>query len=380
MSKLKIRTKKASFGDVPLLVCIFAMVAFGCVMIYSASSYVGRVEYDDEFFFVKKQAIGAVLGAVAFVGVQFFDYEKLAKLKYPAVIVAAVMLILVFVPGVGVTNYGATRWIGFGGLTVQPSEVAKYAFVIFAAAHFSKYADKVKTFRGVLPVLGVGIGFCVLIIAEPNMSITVCVGAVLIIMLFVGGMKTGHLAALALPAAAAVPVMIIAEPYRLKRLAAFIDPWKNPLGEGYQLIQSYYALGSGGFFGVGLFNSRQKYLFLPFAESDFILSVIGEELGYAGCLLLFALFAALIYLGYAAAVRADTPFKCYLAAGITSVIAVQTLVNAAVVSGAIPPTGLPLPFISAGGSSLVAFMAACGLLLNVSARGATHKQEKNHSM
>lgn len=366
MSKLKIRTKKASFGDVPLLVCIFAMVAFGCVMIYSASSYVGRVEYDDEFFFVKKQAIGAVLGAAAFAGVQFFDYEKLAKLKYPAVIVAAVMLILVFVPGVGVTNYGATRWIGFGGLTVQPSEVAKYAFVIFAAAHFSKYADKVKTFRGVLPVLGVGIGFCVLIIAEPNMSITMCVGLLMLAMVFLNGTNLRTFALILLPFVLAVPLLIVLEPYRLQRLSAFLDPWASPKDEGYQLIQSLYALGNGGMFGVGLFNSTQKYRFLPFAESDFIMSVMGEELGFFGLAIFFAVCIFIVFRGLKIARNARTRFGFVLSAGITLVYGIQVVINALVVSGTIPPTGLPLPLISSGNTSLIITMASMGVLYSVS--------------
>ena len=364
--------------DWKLATLVIVLSLFGIIMIYSASSYSALKDYGDAFFYVKKQVLAFFLGIIVMFALIFVNIEKIKRFAVPVYAVSMLLLALVFVPGLGVESYGAKRWLDLGFFTLQPSEYSKFGLVIFLAAFMS--SRDITKLKNLALALACGLAMSALIIAEPNMSITVCVGAVLIIMLFVGGMKTRHLAALALPAAAAVPVMIIAEPYRLKRLAAFIDPWKNPLGEGYQLIQSYYALGSGGFFGVGLFNSRQKYLFLPFAESDFILSVIGEELGYAGCLLLFALFAALIYLGYAAAVRADTPFKCYLAAGITSVIAVQTLVNAAVVSGAIPPTGLPLPFISAGGSSLVAFMAACGLLLNVSARGATHKQEKNHSM
>ncbi|MEG2454248.1 MAG: FtsW/RodA/SpoVE family cell cycle protein, partial [Clostridia bacterium] len=177
----------------------------------------------------------------------------------------------------------------------------------------------------------------------------------------------------------ALPVMIIIEPYRLKRLTAFINPWETPQAEGYQLIQSYYALGSGGFFGVGLQNSRQQYLFLPFSESDFILSIIGEETGYFGCLLLMAIFFAFIYFGIKISASADTRLKCYLSSGITLIVAIQTVVNIAVVSGTIPPTGLPLPFVSAGGSSLVAFLLATGLLAKCSNKdGVINRNPKNN--
>lgn len=368
MNKLKLRGGQKSFGDIPLAVCVLGMVVFGCIMIYSASSYVGRVEYGDEFFFVKKQVVGAVLGAVAFIGVQFFDYERLAKLKYPAIIVAAVMLILVFVPGIGVTNYGATRWIGFGGFTVQPSEIAKYAFVIFAAAHFSKYADSVKTFRGILPVLGVGLGFCLLIIAEPNMSITMCVGLLMLAMVFLSGTNLKTFALILLPFVLAVPLLIVLEPYRLQRLSAFLDPWASPKDEGYQLIQSLYALGNGGMFGVGLFNSTQKYRFLPFAESDFIMSVMGEELGFFGLCIFFAVCIFIVVRGLKIARNARTRFGFLLSAGITLVYGIQVVINALVVSGTIPPTGLPLPLISSGNTSLIITMASMGVLYSVSRR------------
>ena len=252
--KIKKTGKEKKAGDIPLLICVFLMVAFGCVMIYSASSYVGEVQYGDKLFFVKKQLIGVGGGALAFFAVQFLPYGKLAKLKIPAVVIAVILLALVFVPGIGVTNYGATRWIGFGSFTLQPSEIAKYAFVLFAAAYFTKNHEKVKTFLGVLPVLAVGVLFCLLIIAEPNMSITMCVGLLMLAMIFLSGTNFKTFALIMIPFAVAVPLLIILEPYRLQRLSAFIDPWASPKGDGYQLIQSLYALGNGGLFGVGVFN------------------------------------------------------------------------------------------------------------------------------
>lgn len=360
-------------GDVPLLVCVCVMVCFGCVMIYSASSYIAEVQYGDSLYFVKKQILGVVAGGALMAFFCFFPYEKLAKFRYAAVIVAAVLLALVFVPGVGVTNYGATRWIGFGSFTIQPSEIAKYAYALFAAAYFARNYRKVKTIKGVLPVLGVGALFCVLVILEPNMSITMCIGILMLALVFLSGANLKTFAVVLVPCALAVPVLIIAEPYRLERLSAFLDPWSSPLDEGYQLIQSLYAIGNGGLFGVGLFNSTQKYRFLPFAESDFILSVMGEELGFFGILIFFGACAFIIWRGLRIARRCKEPFGYLLAAGFTLVYGIQVVINALVVSGTIPPTGLPLPLISSGNTSLIITMASMGVLFNIS-RG--QKREK----
>ncbi len=350
-----------------MLVCVAGMAVFGCVMIYSASSYVGRVQYGDEFYFVNKQIIGAVIGLVAMAAMAFIPYKKLIPLKIPLAALSLVLLVLVFVPGVGVTNYGATRWIGFGSFTIQPSEIAKYAFVLFAAAHFSKHYGASRTIKGVAPVLILGIAMCVLIIIEPNMSITMCVGLLMLAMVFSSGTNIKTFAFMLVPCIIAVPVLIALEPYRLQRLSAFIDPWASPRDEGYQLIQSLYALGNGGWFGVGLFNSTQKYRFLPFAESDFILSVMGEELGFVGLVVFFAVCLFIIWRGIAIARRCRDPFGFLLAAGITLVYGIQVIVNAFVVSGSIPPTGLPLPLVSSGNTSLIITMASMGVLYNVSA-------------
>ena len=352
--------KKA--GDIPLLICVFAMACFGCLMIYSASAYTAEVQYGDSLYFVKKQVLGLALGTAAMAGTCFLPYKKLEKIK----ILSAVLLVLVFVPGIGVTNYGATRWIGFGGLTLQPSEIAKYTFALFTAAYFSANAKKVKTVKGVLPVLGVGLVFCVLIIAEPNMSITMCVGLLMLALIFLSGANLKTFLVILIPFVVAVPVLIILEPYRLKRLSAFIDPWASPKDEGYQLIQSLYALGNGGLFGTGLFNSTQKYRFLPFAESDFILSIMGEELGFFGLLIFFAACAFIGYRGIRIAKNCGDRFGFLLAAGFTLVYGIQVVINALVVSGAIPPTGLPLPLISSGNTSLIITMASMGVLYNVS--------------
>lgn len=366
-------TVKKLTGQIAIPVIVSALAAFGVLMVYSASYYSAEVTYGDRFYFMKKQLLGLAIGAAAMIAASFFPYEKLKKLKWPALIVSLVLLAAVFVPGVGRESYGATRWIGLGPVTIQPSEIAKYGFVIFAASYASEKPERMKSFVGMLPVLGAGAGICVLVILEPNMSITMCIGLLMAAMLFLGGAKIRHFIVILIPIAVAVPVLIAIEPYRLQRLNAFLDPWASPQGEGYQLIQSLYALANGGCFGVGLFRSRQKYRFLPFAESDFILSVIGEEFGFFGILVLFAVSGALIYLGIRTAARSRDLFGYLTAAGITMVYAIQVVVNAFVVSGAIPPTGLPLPLISSGNTSLIFTMAAMGVLFNIS------KSEKRSS-
>ncbi len=372
ITALKI-TKKPKF-DFILFGCVIFLVGFGILMVYSSSYYSAELTYGDDMFFAKKQIVGALIGLIAMIGLSFVNYDILKKLKWPAIILSILLLACVFIPGLGVTNYGATRWINLGVTTIQPSEIAKFGFVIFASAYLSKNYDKVKKFTGILPVIIAGGVICLLIILEPNMSITICVALTLIIMLIVGGAKFKHFLIIGIPMVALAVALVLIEPYRLKRLLAFLDPWSSAQSEGFQLVQSLFAVGSGGWFGVGLFNSRQKYLFLPFAESDFIFSIIAEEFGFVGCVALCLIYFVVIYRGLKIAKNAKDRFGCYMATGIVSIIAIQLLMNVAVVTGSIPPTGLPLPFISAGSTSLVVFMGAVGVLLNVD------KQSRNNSL
>ncbi len=359
------------------ILIVLGLIAFGMLMIYSASSYSAQIKYGSSYHFVIKQLIGFVLGVMFFAFTFNFDYHKYYKLRYVVLAVSLVLLALVFVPFIGITSNGARRWVGVGGFTIQSSEVAKFGFVIFSACYISKNYDKMKTFKGTLPMLAAGGMVCLLILLEPNLSVTLCVGMVMLAMLFVGGMQLKHFMLLLIPCLALVPVLIIMEPYRLQRLTAFLNPWANPKEEGFQLIQSLYSLGSGGLFGVGLFNSRQKYLFLPFSESDFIFSIIGEELGFVGCVLVCLVYIVLIYQGIKIAYRACDRLGAYLAFGITAVIGAQLLINICVVTGMIPPTGIPLPFISAGGTSLSVFMGAIGVLLNVNKQSGEYNLKHN---
>ncbi len=371
--------QKVKSRNIVLIALVAFLCLFGLVMIYSASSYSSESQFGDDFHFVKKQIFGILLGVVFFIIASRFDYHKFYKLRYYILGLSAILLVLVFVPGIGISANGARRWIGFGGFNLQSSEVAKFGFVIFASCYLSKNYEKTKTFKGVLPVLLAGGLICLLVILEPNMSVTMCIGMVMVIMLFIGGMSLKHFLILAIPAFALVVLLIVIEPYRLDRLMAFINPWANPKEEGYQLIQSLYSLGAGGLFGVGLFNSRQKYLFLPFAESDFIFAIICEELGFIGAILVIMVYVAIIAIGIKIALNTSDRLGTYIASGITAVIAVQLLINIAVVTGSIPPTGIPMPFISAGGTSLSVFMGAIGVLVNVGKNGkcsVTFKQNK----
>lgn len=365
-----LKGSKTKGGDILLPIAVLILAIIGCVFIYSASNYSANKTYNDSFYFVKKQLIGISLGVVAMIFTCFFDYKKLKKFTLVVSIISFILLALVFIPGIGVENYGARRWIGFGGITLQPSEISKFALILFCATYASNNPEKITTFKGILPVLLFGGATCLMIILEPNMSITVCVAMLMLTMLFSAGMKFSHFAILIVPALICGVILILIEPYRLSRLMAFINPWSSPKGEGYQLLQSLYALGSGGWFGVGIFNSRQKYAFLPFAESDFILSIIGEEIGFVGLFLFFCLLGFIIFRGLKIASKAKDTFGFLLAVGITMIFGIQTTINALVVTGSIPPTGLPLPLVSSGNTSIIIFMAEMGVLYNISAQGS----------
>lgn len=357
---------KLNRTEILLITSVITLVIFGVVMIYSASSYNANLNYNNPYFYMIKQIIGAIAGFGAMFLCYKIDYHFFQKHKLIIIIASFVLLALVFIPGLGSTSNGATRWLRLPGFTIQPSEIAKFGFVIFIASYLSKNYDIIKSTKGILPVLVVGGLMCVLVMLEPNMSITMCIGITMLVLLFLGGASAKQFGILSVPITLLVPLLIVLEPYRLKRLMAFLNPWENPQGEGYQLLQSLYGIGNGGLFGVGLFNSRQKYAYLPFSESDFIFSIICEELGFVGALVIMSIFAVLIYCCFKIAKHAKDRFGGLLAVGIGTIIASQTLINIAVVSASMPPTGVPLPFISHGGTSLVVFMGAIGILLNIS--------------
>lgn len=365
MKLLLTHLKRKRKFNVALFVLMMILVTVGCIFVYSASYYSAEITYSDKFFFLKKQIFGIVVGLGCYVFFSLLNYNLLQKIKWVLFGISVVLLALVFVPGIGLTNYGATRWINLRFITFQPSEIAKLAFIVLSASLLSKSAEKVKSFKGILPILAIGGLYCLLIIMEPNMSITICMALLLVTMLFLGGAKLKHFALLSVPAAALVILLIVIEPYRLNRLIAYLDPFASSQGEGFQLVQSLLGISLGGAFGAGIFNSRQKYLFLPFAESDFIFSIIAEEIGFVGCFAIIVLFLLLFLCIIKVARNAKDKFGFLLSAGIGSLIIIQVLLNIAVVTGLVPPTGLPLPFISAGSTSIMVFMSMIGIVQNI---------------
>jgi cell division protein FtsW len=349
-----------------ILLPTLALSLFGIIIIYSASSYSAAINHGDAYFYVKKQALAFFAGcAMLFFGTKI-NLNYLKKYKYYILLASILLLLLVYIPFLGRESYGARRWIDLGFISFQPSEFSKFGLMIFLAGYMDEHPP-VNLKSLIVPLLST-ILVALAVFLEPNMSITICIVLSAIAIMFIGGLNNKYFSAIAAAICVGLPVLIIAEPYRIRRLLAFADPWATPKDEGYQLIQSYYALGAGRLFGVGLFNSRQKYLFLPFAESDFIFAVIGEELGLFGALSIMAVFGTLIFGGIITALRGKDRYHTLLAAGITIVIAIQTVLNLAVVTGSVPPTGVPLPYVSAGGSSLMIFMFMSGVICNLAGK------------
>lgn len=351
--------------DFPILLTTIILIAFGIVMVFSASYYYSAQRWGDSLYFFKRQCMWAVVGLISMIVVSKIDYWKLQKYSRLFLIVSILLLVLVLV--FGVSRGGATRWLNFGGFSLQPSEIAKFAIIFFIADTIARDKNRIKYFfKGMLPILiVVGIIF-VLILLQPNLSTAGSVLILTLIMLYVGGARLPYLGGLIGLGAAGAALLVIIEPYRFRRFTAFVDPWADSLDTGWQLIQSLYSLGSGGLFGLGLGSSRQKLLYLPYPETDFIFAIIGEELGFLGAIFLILLFLTLIWRGIQVAINAPDMFGSLLAAGIISMIAIQVVINIAVVTASMPPTGLPLPFISYGGSSLAIFMTSIGVLLNIS--------------
>lgn len=363
---MSLKEKKRGSIDFALFVVILILLCIGINMVFSASMYEDRQIYNDSYYHLKKQLIWGGIGIATMLIAAGIDYKKLRnrKLINLGMIVTIILLVVVlFLPAVK----GSSRWIGIGGLGIQPSEVAKMMLILYVADNITRKGDKIKIFKkGVFPVLAVAGVFAALVLKEPNMSTAVILMTVAICMLFAGGAKIEQLGAIFIIGVVAAIFGIIVEPYRMRRLFAFINPWADSLDTGYQAIQSLYALGAGGPFGSGFGQSRQKMYYIPEAQNDFIFSIIGEELGFLGVVIVILLFAFLIYRGMKIALNAKDKFGSLLAAGITSLIAIQSCINFLVVSSFMPITGVTLPLISYGGSSLVLTMALLGILLNIS--------------
>lgn len=354
--------------DYAILLTVTLLCAFGLVMVFSASYYYAQntasTNYDG-YYYIRKQAVYLALGYPTMILLSFFDYKRLEGFKVIGMLISLVLLVAVLIFGHELN--GAKRWLVIAGQSIQPSEVAKFGMMLYMCAFMSKKHAVMKSFKyGMLPMLLVIGVVCGLVMLQPNMSMAVIMGMLGYALLFVGGCDGKQMILLLIAAIGAFVLLAVIKPYRMARLTSFTDPWKDPLGTGYQLIQSFYAIGSGGLFGRGLNNSRQKLLFLTYGESDFIFAVVCEELGFFGALAILLAYGFIIYRGIRVALRCRDRFGSLLAAGITVVFAIQIFVNIGVVTGAFPTTGQALPFISAGGSSMVIFLAAMGVLLNIS--------------
>lgn len=357
--------------DYGILLTVTLLCAFGLVMVFSASYYYAQnyagADYDG-YFYLKKQAVYMLIGYPIMLLLSFFDYRRLEKYKVIGFLVSVVLLVAVLIFGEELN--GGKRWLKIAGQSIQPSEIAKFGMMLYMCAFMSKKHAVMRDFkRGMLPMLLVIGVICGLIMLQPNMSMAVIVGMMGYALLFAGGADIKQMLLLGVVLVALFVLFAVIEPYRFARLTSFRDPWNDGdggLGSGYQLIQSLYALGSGGLFGLGLNNSRQKLLYMTYGESDFIFAILGEELGFVGAVAVMCAYGFIIFRGLRTALRCRDRFGSLLATGITVVFALQVFVNIGVVTGSMPTTGQALPFISAGGSSLLIFLAAMGVLLNIS--------------
>lgn len=349
-----------------LFVVMVILIAFGIVMVYSASAIYAYEYLKDSAYFLKRHLIYLFLGVIASLWIMSVDYNAIKKYIKPVLIISFILLILVLIPGIGREIAGARRWFRFSIFSFQPSQVLKLALILYIADVLSRKQSEIRNFfQGFLPpmiILGVSVG---LILLQPDLGTAVAIATVVYMMLFIAGIRLFHLVPLLVSSLPALGVIILAKPYRMKRILAFLNPWEDPQGIGFQIIQSYIALGSGGLFGVGLGQSRQKLFYLPGAHTDFIFSIIGEELGLIGTASIVILFIVFIWLGVRIAIRSRDLFGHLAALGIVLMIGLEAVINIGVATGSIPTKGLPLPFISYGGSSLIFDMMGVALLLNI---------------
>jgi len=349
-----------------LIISTLLLVVAGVVMVYSTSYIMAMNRFDDKYFFVKKHLTFAVAGLAFFIVATKVPYGFYNKMAYPILIAAAVFLVFIYIPGFGFSAGGARRWVRLGPVAFQPSEPAKLAVIIFLAYSLASKGEAIRKFStGLLPNIlfpGVLIG---LIIMEPDLGTALTVAGLVLIMNFVAGARLTHLGLLALAASPFVYMVVHNFGYMVSRLQVYLDPWKDPSGKGFQMVQSFLAFGSGGIYGVGLGEGKQKLFFLPEAHTDFILSVIGEEFGLIGVGVIIAFYALFLYCGTRIALAAKDRHGMYLALGLTLMVVMQAVMNMGVVLGLLPPKGLALPFISYGGTSLVVNMIAVGIILNI---------------
>jgi len=347
-----------------LLISVIIISLFGLLMIYSSSCIWAEYKFNDPYKFLKTQGIFLIIGYLLMYLISKFNYYYYKKYSNLIIISCIILLILVLIPGIGTVRNGSRSWFGIGSLGIQPSEFTKLGLIIFAAKYFSN--NKIKDIKtSVLPILMVVILIFGLIMLQPDFGTGVIIVMTIVALMFVAGVNMSFFIKLGVLGLIGIIGLIIIAPYRLKRITSFLNPWSDPLGSGFQIIQSLYAIGPGGLLGMGLGNSIQKHFYLPEPQTDFIFSIISEELGIMGILIVATLFITIIYSGFKISLLQTDKFPKYVAFGITFSLAFQTLLNLMVVIGLIPVTGVTLPFLSYGGSSLLVSMASIGIILNI---------------
>ena len=362
------KKKKLRSGDFLLTIFTAMLVIFGIIMVFSASYYYSISQDGNAYSYLLRHGMWAVLGFGAMIFGAAVDYRIYRKFAIPLLILGVILLALLFTP-LGHSANNATRWIAVGPVTIMPGELAKLFVIIFTAWFLSEKPDRIKSpVRGILPLLVVAAVYGAMIIQQPNLSTAITVCGIIIAMMLVAGMKWRYFAGLAGVGVAGILsiLLFMKDSYWYQRLTSFVDPFQDPLNEGYQAVQSLLALGSGGLFGVGLGKSVQKNLYLPEPQNDFILAIIGEELGFVGLILLIALYCCFLWRGVHIAINAPDQFGMLLASGIVLMVGIQVILNIAVVTSSMPATGINLPFVSYGGNALLMFMFSVGVLLNIS--------------
>lgn len=356
--------KARSTPDFIIIISTLLLLTIGVVMVYSSSAVVA-VKLGDSFYFTKRQLIFAVLGVIAMFFTMNVDYWVWKKWAKTGLLICFGLLVIVLVAGKTVN--GAKSWLGVGAFGIQPAEFMKLGMTVFLAKWLSENQKNIISFRkGLMPSLGIAGSAFALIMLQPDLGTGTVLMGTAVLMIFVSGCRIQHLMGLGLLGVAGFAGLILAAPYRIKRITSFLDPWSDPLNTGYQIIQSLYAIGPGGIMGLGLGMSRQKYFYLPEPYNDFIFSILAEELGFIGGALVLLLFLLILWRGMRVAITAPDQFGSLLAVGIVGMIAIQVIINVGVVTGTFPVTGITLPFLSYGGSSLTLILTGMGVLLNIS--------------
>ncbi len=353
--------------NLSLFLSVLLISIFGIVMIYSASYIWAEYKYNDAFKFVKNQGLFLMIGIILMILISKVNYNIYKDKAKIILIVCIVLLVLVLIPGIGTIRNGSRSWFGIGSFGIQPSEFTKLGLIIFVSKYLASDDKRVKDIKhGVLPIILV-LGFIFgLIMLQPDFGTGSIIVVTIIVLLFVGGVDFKFFLKIGVVGVIGVVILIAIAPYRLARILSFLDPWSDPLGSGFQIIQSLYAIGPGGLFGYGLGNSRQKHFFLPEPQTDFIFSIISEELGFFGCLLVVIMFFIICYQGFKISRKSNDKFAKFLSFGIIFQISFQACMNLMVVTGVIPVTGVTLPFLSYGGSSLLITLVSIGIVLNIS--------------